>query len=130
MEEYEGITILATNLKNNIDEAFVRRLRFIVEFPVPNEKHREQIWKIAFPASTPVSKEIDYGYLSERLEITGGNIKNIALGAAFYAAEGSSEINMRHTMLAAKRELQKMGKLCMREDFGEYYELMSERHKV
>ncbi|MCP4369601.1 MAG: ATP-binding protein [Deltaproteobacteria bacterium] len=126
MEEYEGITILATNLKKNIDEAFVRRMRFIVDFPAPDEKQREQIWKIIFPAATPVSEEIDYVYLSERLEITGGNIKNIALSAAFYAAGESSNINMRHTMLAAKRELQKMGKLCMKEDFGEYYELMSE----
>ena len=132
MEEYEGITILATNLKKNIDEAFVRRMRFIVDFPVPDEKQREQIWRIIFPAATPVSKEMDYGYLSERLEITGGNIKNIALSAAFYAARESSErnsnINMRHTMLAAKRELQKMGKLCMKEDFGEYYEFMEERN--
>lgn len=130
MEEYEGITILATNLKKNIDETFVCRMRFIIDFPVPDEKQREQIWKIIFPNTTPVSKEIDYGFLSERLQITGGNIKNIALSAAFYAAEESSNINMRHTMLATKRELQKMGKLCMKEDFGAYYELMEERNKI
>ncbi len=124
MEEYEGITILASNLKQNIDDAFVRRMRFIVEFPFPDKKLREQIWRNIFPKNASVSEEIDYKFLSERFELTGGNINNIALSSAFYAAEESTGIAMHHIVFAVKREFQKMEKLCMKEDFGEYYEII------
>jgi len=124
MEEYDGITILATNLRNNMDEAFTRRLQFHVEFPFPNGEYREKIWQAMFPEEAPTSDEIDLPFLARKFNLTGGNIKNIVLTAAFLAAEKAGKIEMKHLVRAAKRELQKMGKLCMPEDFGEYYDLL------
>ena len=130
MEEHEGIVILATNFLKNIDDAFLRRMHFTVEFPFPDEKHRELIWRKIFPEDTPMAGDIDWKFLAEKLSLTGGNIKNIALTSAFYAAEESSEIQMRHIILAVKREFQKMGKLCLKADFGKYFELLEEGAKI
>ncbi len=129
MEEHEGIVILATNLSKNLDEAFLRRMHFSIEFPLPDEKRRELIWRKIFPRGVPLSDDVDYGFISERFKVTGGNIRNMALAAAFYAAEDSSEIRMDHLILAVQRELQKMGKLCVKGDFGMYYQLIEERLK-
>jgi SpoVK/Ycf46/Vps4 family AAA+-type ATPase len=240
MEEHEGIVILASNFKTNIDEAFLRRMHFVMEFPFPEEELREKIWRNIFPEKTPIDKpwffrcdfknagslrtklrntkdavsqyireqlspdmqmmisepyetgaildfskglvdemnkliksvhlfdkqlfsqvklrgetkrlleqnpegemlillnrllledaypheivrsSIDYVFLS-KFKFTGGNIKNIALSAAFLAAEDSCVVRMGHIIRATKREFQKMGKLCTPEDFGEYYELI------
>jgi len=123
MEEYEGIVILASNFKKNIDEAFLRRMHFAIEFPLPDEKSREKIWRNMFPKDTPVAKDIDFVFLS-KFKITGGNIKNIALSAAFLAAADSRTIKIEHIIRATKREFQKMGKLCTSADFGKYYELV------
>ncbi len=124
MEEYEGIVILATNLMKNMDDAFVRRMHFIVEFPFPDEEHRFKIWKTIFPKEAPRDGDIDYEFLSKRFKLAGGNIKNIAVSAAFFAAEDSCKINMKHIIMATKREFQKMGKLCLQSDFGKYYNLI------
>jgi SpoVK/Ycf46/Vps4 family AAA+-type ATPase len=126
MEEHEGIVILATNLSKNLDDAFLRRMHFAVDFPFPDDRQRELIWRKIFPPSAPLHDDIDYVFLSERLKIAGGNIRNIALTAALYAAEESSAIEMRHIILSARRELQKMGKLCVRSDFGQFYHLIEE----
>jgi SpoVK/Ycf46/Vps4 family AAA+-type ATPase len=111
MEEYEGIVILATNLRENMDEAFTRRLRFIVEFPFPNAANRLRIWQAHFPADAPLSPEIDYAYLAREIQVAGGNIKNIVLNAAFLAAADGGVIGMDHILLGARREYQKIGKL-------------------
>lgn len=124
MEEYEGIVILATNFSNNIDDAFLRRLHFKVDFPSPDEKLREIIWRNIFPRETPVTENIDYGFLS-RFKITGGNMKNIALCAAFLAASDSGIVKMEHIIKGTQREFQKIGKLCTPEDFGEYYKIVA-----
>ncbi|NIM14307.1 MAG: AAA family ATPase [Candidatus Aminicenantes bacterium] len=124
MEEYEGVVILATNMRKNMDEAFVRRMHFTVEFPFPEETSRRQIWKNIFPSETPLGKNIDFNFLTRNFKIAGGNIKNIALTAAFYAADDGKVVTMQHLVLAAKREFQKMGKLCLKDDFGTYYELI------
>ncbi len=122
MEEYEGIVILATNLSKNIDDAFLRRIQFLVEFPFPNETLRKLIWTGMFPKIAPLSKDIDFKFLSKELKLAGGNIKNIAVAAAFYAAEESNEIRMNHIMHAARREYEKMGKPFIKTDFEPYYE--------
>lgn len=127
MEEYEGIVILATNLRNNMDEAFARRIQFTIEFPFPDERERKLMWQGIFPDNTPLAKDIDYDFLSEKLKITGGNIKNIALTSAFYAAKQAPEIEMSHIMLAAKREYQKIGKPFLKSDLGHYYKLTEEK---
>ena len=129
IEEHEGVVILSTNLSKNMDNAFLRRMQFIVEFPFPNEKYREIIWKKIFPKATPVSPDTDYRFLAKKLDLSGGNIKNIALASAFLAAEESSCIEMKHIIFAAKRECQKIGKAFVKSDFGSYSELF-EMEKV
>jgi hypothetical protein len=111
MEEYTGIVILATNLRENMDDAFTRRLRFIVEFPFPDEASRRLIWQTHFPPQAPRSDEIDYAFLARKFQIAGGNIKNIVLNAAFYAANNGSVIGMEHILHATRREFEKVGKL-------------------
>ncbi|MCZ7357500.1 MAG: AAA family ATPase [Candidatus Methanoperedens sp.] len=124
MEEYVGVVILATNLSGNIDEAFLRRMQFVIELPFPDDKLRMLMWKGIFPKNTPLAKDIDYEFFSEKLKLAGGNIKNIAVTAAFFAAENSREIGMNHILLAAKREYQKLGKPFLKADFEPYYRLI------
>lgn len=119
MEEHVGTVILASNFRKNIDDAFLRRLHFTIEFPLPDDMSREMIWKGTFPAETPLGDDVDFAFLS-KFKFTGGNIKNIALAAAFLAAEGSDIVGMEHLTKATKRELQKIGKLFTEADFGEY----------
>ena len=117
MEEYEGVVILATNFRRNMDEAFVRRLQFTVEFPFPNEKDRHRIWEHIWPQGTPRSSELGLDFMAQRFELTGGNIRNIALAAAFLAADNSSIVNMIHLLHATTREYQKMGKVVSESEF-------------
>jgi len=111
MEQYEGIAILATNLRQNLDDAFLRRLQIVVEFPFPNEAQRRQIWELLFPPETPRSEEIDFGLLASQFRIAGGNIKNIVLGSAFLAAADGGRVDMTHLWQSAQREYQKLGKI-------------------
>jgi SpoVK/Ycf46/Vps4 family AAA+-type ATPase len=120
MEEYDGVVILATNLRSNIDEAFVRRMHSVVDFPMPEAEYRLRIWQVHFPSDAPRG-ELDLEFLAERFKIAGGNIRNIVLGAAFLAAEDEQPIKMKHLARAARRELQKMGRLVREQDFGKYY---------
>jgi SpoVK/Ycf46/Vps4 family AAA+-type ATPase len=120
MEEHEGVVILATNFIKNIDEAFKRRIHFSVDFPFPDEMFRFKIWQKIFPLQTPMSDDIDFEFLAKKFNLSGGNIKNIAVNAAFLAAEDSQRVEMSHTLLATRRELQKMGKHCSPSDFGKY----------
>ncbi len=110
MEEYQGVSILATNLRQNLDEAFVRRLQAIVEFPFPDEKYRLQIWKLAFPGNAPLGRDVDFERLAHEVKLAGGNIKNMALAAAFYAAADGGNIHMLHLAQAARREHEKLGR--------------------
>ncbi|NET55565.1 MAG: ATP-binding protein [Symploca sp. SIO2E6] len=111
MEEYEGISILTTNLRQNLDEAFVRRLAFTVHFPSPDEASRRRIWAGIWPSEMPLSAEVDLDLLARQFKLSGGNIKNIALAAAFLAAETGSSVTMSHILQGTKREYQKMGKV-------------------
>jgi hypothetical protein len=111
MEEYEGIVILATNLSQNMDEAFTRRIRFIVEFPFPDEANRLRIWQAHLPAEAPVAPDIDCKYLARKFHVAGGNIRNIVLHAAFLAVADGGAIALRHIIHGARREFEKMGKL-------------------
>ncbi len=122
VEEYEGISILATNLAKNMDEAFVRRITFIVEFPFPDAQYRKKIWLSMFPQQTPLHKDVDFDFLANRFEIAGGSIKNIVLAAAFLAAQESDEVRMKHILRATKYEFKKTGRVLLKEDLGEYYE--------
>ncbi len=121
MEEYDGVSILATNLRKNIDEAFVRRMHFTVEFPMPEEDDRLRIWRKIFPPQAPLASDVDLVFLARQFRSSGGNIKNIAVAAAFLAADEDSSIQMRHLIWATKRELQKMGRLVTEVEFGPYF---------
>jgi SpoVK/Ycf46/Vps4 family AAA+-type ATPase len=117
MEEYEGVVILATNFRKNMDEAFVRRIHCTVEFPLPNQKERLRIWETIWPASTPKGADLDLELISRRFELSGGNVKNIALGAAFLAADNGGAVSMSHLLHATRREFQKMGKVVGHGEF-------------
>lgn len=117
MEEYDGIAILTTNLRSNMDEAFTRRLRFIIDFPFPGVIERRQIWRQVWPSKMPLDSDLNWDFLAQRFEITGANIRNIALMAAFFAAEDSHIVQMAHLIRAVRREYQKMGKILMTEEW-------------
>lgn len=120
MEEYEGVVILATNLRKNMDEAFVRRLHFTVEFPLPDVVDRRRIWQQIWPAATPRDPALDLDFLAQHIEVAGGNIRNIALAGAFLAAADGGVVTMQHLLLATQREYQKMGKVLTGREFAAY----------
>uniref|UniRef100_UPI0025B9E378 ATP-binding protein n=1 Tax=Achromobacter sp. UBA5777 TaxID=1945913 RepID=UPI0025B9E378 len=105
MESYRGLAVLTTNLKSNLDSAFLRRLRFVVQFPFPDLDQRARIWRGVFPAATP-TRDLDPRQLA-RLNLTGGSIRNVALNAAFLAADAGSEVTMAHVLQAAHAEAAK-----------------------
>lgn len=125
VEEYEGAIILASNMSKSIDAAFVRRMHFCIEFPFPDEDYRLQIWRGIFPPQAPLAGDVDFEFLARNFKITGGNIKNIAVAAAFRAAEEGSSIYMKHLILSLKREYQKLGKVCEQSEFAQYYQLVN-----
>ncbi|MCM3870559.1 MAG: AAA family ATPase [Pyrinomonadaceae bacterium] len=110
MEEYEGLAILATNLKANLDESFTRRLAFTVHFPFPDHASRRLIWEKIWPAEVVLDNEVDLDCLSRQFKLSGGNIKNVALAAAFLAAEDETPVTVAHLLHATGREYQKLGK--------------------
>ncbi|ABF39864.1 AAA ATPase [Candidatus Koribacter versatilis Ellin345] len=106
MESYAGLAVLTTNLKASLDRAFQRRLRFTITFPFPDAAQREAIWAKVFPSSTP-TRGLDMKKLSQ-LNVAGGNIRNIALNAAFLAADCDGPVGMEHLLEAAKLEAHKI----------------------
>ena len=121
MEEYDGVVILATNLRKNMDDAFVRRMHFTIDFPFPDEWDRRRIWASIWPDQARRAADLDLGFMAQRFEIAGGNIRNIALAAAFLAAEDDQPIGMQHLIRATQREYQKMGKVVLDGEFGVYH---------
>ena len=111
IEAYQGIVILASNFRRNLDEAFVRRLRFIVDFPVPDERDRLKIWERIWPAEMPRAADLDLPWLAHNFELAGAYIRNVALASAFLAAAEGERVAQRHVLHAAKREYQKLGKM-------------------
>jgi hypothetical protein len=110
MEEYVGVSVLATNLRQNLDDAFVRRLQAIVEFPFPDEECRRRIWERVFPKETPVGQDVRFDLLAREVRLAGGNIKNMALAAAFLAAGDGGVVRTAHLVQAARREHQKLAR--------------------
>ena len=126
IEEYNGIVILATNLVQNFDEAFKRRMKLMIDFPFPDKARRAEMWRRAFPDKLPLG-DIDFEYLVNEFELSGSNIKNIALHSAFLAAaEGSSEVGMKHIIAALRNEYSKSGKAFTKAEAGEYFYYIDE----
>jgi SpoVK/Ycf46/Vps4 family AAA+-type ATPase len=118
MEQFERVAILATNLRQNLDDAFLRRLAFTVQFPFPDVASRRRIWAEIWPPQTPLDSQIDFDWLAHRFVLSGGNIRNIALAAAYLAAEETSAVTMAHLLHATRREFQKMGKALSRDELA------------
>ena len=122
MEDYKGLAILATNRRAALDGAFMRRLRFVIEFPFPGAADRRRIWEQVFPERAE-THGIEYAFLS-RLDLTGGNIRSIAVNAAFLAAAERAAIGMPHVMRAAAREYTKLARPVNAADFGSYLSMV------
>lgn len=115
IEAYQGLAILATNLKSSLDDAFMRRLRFVVTFPFPDKHHRQQIWQRIFPSETPIG-DLDYRRLA-KFKLPGGSIYNIALNAAFLAAKAGTSVTMPDALRATRMEFYKQDRLVNERDF-------------
>ena len=110
LERFEGIAVLTTNLRANLDTAFARRFEFIVEFPEPDTRAREALWQLHLPATAPRAGDVDLAELAAWYALTGAQIKNAALGAAFLAAAEGTALQQRHFLLAVEREFDKAGR--------------------
>lgn len=117
LEDYEGITILATNYVNNIDDAFKRRIKFMVNFSFPTSDVRLQLWKKIFPPNVPCEEELDFEFYAEKFELSGSSIKEILTNAAFIAASEGGRMSNRHLIEAIKVNFSKYGKVLTDADF-------------
>jgi len=120
MERLKGIAILATNRRKDLDEAFLRRLRCLIEFPLPSEDERERLWRYVFPKGVDVSA-LDISYLARSFPLAGGHIRSIAFNACLQAGNSSNpSVDMSHVLSAVKRELDKLNRPNSPESFGKY----------
>jgi DNA polymerase III delta prime subunit len=124
LEEHDGVVVLATNLRRNIDDAFNRRLQYIIDFPRPQEHEREQLWRKMFPPQAPLDARIDFAFLAKQFDLAGGDIRNVALEAAFLAASGEGVIGMPAIVRALARQLVKEGRTPTVTDFHQYHALL------
>jgi len=124
MELYPGAVILATNFKRNIDDAFIRRLDFVVDFPFPEADDRKKIWRLVLPQAAPVADDIDLDFLATQFKLSGGSIRNCSLAAAFRAADENGEISMGHLVRAVAQEYGKQGRVTLEADFERFHELL------
>jgi AAA+ superfamily predicted ATPase len=129
LEEHDGVVILTTNLRRNIDEAFNRRMQFVIDFPRPSEPEREELWRLMFPPQSPLGDDVDFRFLAKQFDLAGGDIRNVALDAAFLAAQNGRVIDMRCVVEAMARQLAKQGKTATGADFKHYQRLLGEAGK-
>lgn len=126
IEDHDGPVILATNLTKNIDDAFARRMHFVVRFSLPDEAEREQLWRGMVPKQAPLDQAVDFPFLAVQFPFAGGDIRNIVLDAAFRAAEDGKVITMPHLLKAIEQQFIKQGRVPCAADFRQYYDLLSE----
>ena len=124
LEEYDGVVLMATNLLQNIDEAFMRRINFVVSFPFPDVQTRRRLWEKMLDTDAPADEDIDFDFLSENFKIAGGSIKNCVIHAAFLAAAENRPISMRHIVKSLVIEQRKNNIVVLREDLKEYASLV------
>jgi hypothetical protein len=125
METYDGVLLLATNLASNMDDAFSRRIHFEIDFPMPDQPARERLWAGALPPEAPVDDDVDLDLLARMVPLSGGEIRNAALTAAFLAAHDERPIGMAHLVRAVARQRGRQGKLPTVAEFGDYLHLVS-----
>jgi ATPase family associated with various cellular activities (AAA) len=122
METFDGLAILATNLRANLDEAFARRLDAVIDFPLPDEEHRRQLWDRCLGPLVPRGDDLDLEFCARQFPLSGGNIRSIAVTAAYYAAVIGGPIAMAELMRATQVEYRKLGRLCVPSEFGIWLE--------
>lgn len=122
MESYSGAVVLATNFRHNIDDAFLRRLDFVVDFPFPEPEDRERIWRLVLPDEAPVAEDLDVAFLATQFKLAGGGIRNASLAAAFLAADDGGVITMPHLVRGVALEYAKLGRLTLETDFERFHE--------
>ena len=125
MERFDGLAILTTNLRANVDEAFVRRLDVIIDFPMPEIPDRLDIWKKNIHPGLPRDEDIDLDFLARSFRLSGGEIRNVAVTAAYLAADNGESISMAHLIKATEREYRKLGRLCVEDEFGPFYPMVA-----
>ena len=109
IESFDGLALLTTNMRNNVDAAFLRRLRFIVEFPKPDQQSRERIWRFCLPSESHEIDDATFKQLARKIDLSGGHIRQITLRAAFSAAAADEPIQLKHIIDAAHAEFAKLG---------------------
>ncbi len=124
MEGYPGAVILATNFRQNIDDAFVRRLDFVIDFPFPEPDDRKLIWRLLLPDEAPLADDVDLDFLSVQFKLSGGAIRNCSMSAAFQAADEGTSITMRHLVRAVAQEFGKQGRLTLQTDFEQFHQVI------
>ena len=125
VEDHEGVVILASNLGKNIDNAFARRLHYIIDFPQPDEHHRERLWRTMFPPEAPLGDDVDFCFLAKQFNLAGGDIKNVALDAAFLAAQDGRIVTMKQLINAMARQMMKQGRMPSPTEFKQYHALIT-----
>jgi hypothetical protein len=124
MELFDGVAILTTNLRSNLDEAFTRRLDSVVDFPVPDEEDRLRLWERHLPTGVPRGDDLDLGFLARRFRLSGGNVRNICLAGAYLAAAEVRSLHMADLIHGTAREYQKLGRLTVEAEFGPWHHLV------
>jgi hypothetical protein len=121
MEEHDGVVILASNLAKNIDQAFSRRLHYVLEFPRPDAPLRERLWRTILPPEVPIAGDVDFEFLGRQFDLAGGDIKTVALDAAFIAASDNRPVGMSDLIGAVSRQMLKQGRPPSASDFKQYH---------
>lgn len=124
METFDGLAILSTNLRANIDEAFTRRLDCIIDFPTPTEELRLQLWTNCLAPPLPLGDDLDLSFCASAFELTGGNIRSAATTAAYLAAAADRPVGMAELITAVEQEYRKLGRLVLEREFGRYLALL------
>jgi SpoVK/Ycf46/Vps4 family AAA+-type ATPase len=124
METFDGLAILATNLRANVDEAFARRLDMVVDFPTPDVELRRALWDRCLAPGVPRGDDLDIDFCARAFELSGGNIRSIAITSAYMAADSGEPVGMADLIRAVQREYRKLGRLVVASEFGEYYQLI------
>ncbi|PWS45791.1 ATPase, partial [Streptomyces sp. ZEA17I] len=125
MESFDGLAILATNLRANLDDAFTRRLDLVIDFPVPDPAQRLLLWNRCLGPTIPRGPDLDLPFCAENFELAGGNIRSIAVTAAYLAADSGEAVTMETLIHAIQREYQKLGRLTLASEFGPYLGLVT-----
>ena len=123
METFDGLAVLSTNLRSNIDDAFTRRIDVIVDFALPDATRRRRLWEHSI-SSLPQRDDLDLDFVAGAFELSGGNIRSIAVTLAYRAASGERAIDMGDVVRAVAEEYRKLGRLTLEAEFGQYFPLL------